>query len=204
MLVAEFLCFTAEPQSVGYKRRVSKAWGPPTGVLSLEKRPGSSLYSGLQHWLPFHTQHSLGCGPLSPHSQGFWALLWAPRGPRGSCVSSSVPCLSHPALCSAQGTSPALPSPKSGPCFPSVPRPGSSSQHPRKKRLVSRPEKHTFFFLFHSPKSQAHKKEYKLHPAALISLVKNCYIQLYCPKKEFKCFHLLKTIWVEQRNSVCV
>lgn len=49
--------------------------------------------------------------------------------------------------------------------------------------IVSKTEKKIFFFLFHSPKSQAHKKEYKLYPEALISFVKNCYFQFYCLKK---------------------
>lgn len=61
---------------------------------------------------------------------------------------------------------------------------GTPPQYPEEEvLLVSRTKKKRFFFLFHSPKSQAHKKEYKLHPAALISLVKNCYFQLYCLKK---------------------
>ena len=61
---------------------------------------------------------------------------------------------------------------------------GTPPQHPEEEVvLVSRTKKKTFFFLFHSLKSQAHKKEYKLHPAALISVVKNCYFQLYCLKK---------------------
>lgn len=65
--------------------------------------------------------------------------------------------------------------------FPSQ---GTPPQQPEEEAgLVSMTEEKMFFFLFPSPKSQAHKKEYKLHPAALISLVKNCYFQLYCLKK---------------------
>jgi hypothetical protein len=62
---------------------------------------------------------------------------------------------------------------------------------PRKKTFLFLELKEDFFFFFllllpfYSLQSQAHKKEYKLHPATLISTKKNCYFQLYCFKKHF-------------------